>query len=204
MPTFPVPDVALVRVEGVVDNQLTINTTHWQISGGGINAVNLTTLVNAVSAWAVGTLAPLLSDDWTLTRTVGVDLTTNTGVTVEDGSTAAGGVSGEANPNNVAACVSLRTASRGRSYRGRNFVPGIPGGVVTLNTLDTAFINDLVAAYTSLVGAGTFTVGWQFGIVSRRQAGVDINPPLFIPVTSVTMVTNKVRSMRSREVGHGA
>lgn len=204
MPTQPVANVALVEVKGVMDNQLTINTSHWAISGGGINITNLTTLVDAVADWAANTLAPLLSRDWTLTQTAGTDLTSNIGPAAFNNTTQIGGVDIEAAPNNVAACVSIRTGGRGRSFRGRNFLPGIPNSLVTLNTLDTGFISDLLGAYTGLIGAGTFVAGWEYSIVSRRLANEDRIPPLVIPVVSVEMVGTSVRSMRSREVGHGA
>ena len=110
----------------------------------------------------------------------------------------------ESAPNNVAATVSLRTAQRGRSGHGRNFVPGIPNSVITLNALDADFINNLLAAYFELVGAGSFVAGWQLVVLSRQTGGLLRANGIGIPVTNVEMVTNTVRSMRSREVGHGA
>lgn len=199
----PVPNVALTRLEGVVDRQLTINTLHWEISGGGINAVNLGTLVSAVANWMATQYAPLLSDDWTAVRVVGVDLTVQTGPEVVASVTAIGGISGEANPNNVAMAVSLRTANRGRSYRGRNFLPAVPGSAVTLNTLDAGYISTVLTAYGNLIGAGTFTPGWQLGVVSRKQGGVLLANGIITPVISVIAVTDTTKSMRSREVGHG-
>lgn len=199
----PVPNVALVRCEGLVDSQQTINDLYFEVSGGGITPVNIASLASAVDSWFNGTLATILSDDWTTIRTTATDLTTATGPTSESSTPTAGAVSGEAEPNNVAACVSFRTASRGRSFRGRNFVPGIPGSAVTLNTMDAGFITSLLAAYGALVGAGTFLAGWQWGVVSRVTAGALRVSGIFTPITSVSMVTNKVRSMRSREVGHG-
>lgn len=199
-----VPNVALIRVEGVADNQLTINDLHFEISGTGITDVSLNALCTAIVPWVAVTLCPLLSNEWTATRVVGVDLTTVDGPEVTQNVSTAGGVSGEAVPNNVAACVSFRTAHRGRSFRGRNFVPGVPNSVVTQNTLSTPFITDLLAAYANLVGAGVFLPGWQFVVVSRRSGGIARPVGLAIPVTDVIMVGTSVRSMRSREIGHGA
>lgn len=200
----PVADTALVQVQGVVDQQLTINDLSFQISGGGITPVNLQQLCIDVAGWVVDTLCPLLSDDWAATRVIGIDLGSATGARIEQSASQVGGVSGEANPNNVAACVSLRTAQRGRSARGRNYVPGIPGSVVTLNTIDDVFIADLLTAYNQLVGAGTFSAGWQLVVVSRATGGAPRVSGLAIPVVNCTMVGNSVRSMRSREIGHGA
>ena len=200
----PVPNVAQCQMVGTVDGQVTINDIFFEISGGGITSANLGTLAGAVALWFSSTLAPLLSDDWSAQRVIATDLTTATGPRVDVGAAAPGGVSGEAVPNNVAACVSFRSGSRGRSARGRNYVPGIPGTLVTLNTLDPTFINDLVTAYQGLMGAGTFLAGWQWVIVSRVTAGALRPTGVALPVLNVLMVGDSVRSMRSREIGHGA
>ena len=199
-----VPNVAQIQLMGQVDGQLTVNDLYFEISGGGITAVNLGAITTAVMDWWTAQIAPLLSDDWTSIRAVGVDLTAVDGPRREVPNITAGGISGEANPNNVAAVVSLRTDQRGRSGRGRNFVPGIPGTVVTLNTLDPSFISNLLTNYFLLVGPGTFLAGWQLVVVSRRTAGALRPTGIAIPVTDVVMVGNSVRSMRSREIGHGA
>lgn len=203
MPFQPAPSIALVTCEGLVDAQQTINDLAF-FSSGAITQTTLQNLVNNVATWFTDNLAPLLSDDWQALRVRGADLTTATGVIAEAAAVAAGGVGGEANPNNVAACVSFRTAQRGRSGRGRNFVPGIPGAAVTLNTIDSALISNLIAAYTVLIGVGTFTPGWQWVVLSRQTGGVLRANGIGIPITSVTMVGNSVRSMRSREIGHGS
>ena len=204
MAFIPVPNVAQIQCLGRVDGCLTVNDLYFEISGGGINQTNLAALVFVVSTWFTGNLAPLLSDDWTSERVIGVDLTSNVGPRSELSVSTPGGVAGEANPNNVAACVSFRTGGRGRSSRGRNFVPGIPGSVVTLNTLDPAFISDLIGVYDGVKGPGTFLTGWQWVVVSRFTAGAPRVAGVPSPVTEVVMVGNTVRSMRSREVGHGA
>jgi hypothetical protein len=200
----PATNIAQCQLMGVVDNQLTVNDLYFEISGGGINFTNLSAITAAVASWFSGTLAPLLSDDWSAVRVIGTDLTTAVGPRREISSPAPGGVSGEANPNNVAMCVSFRTELRGRSARGRNFVPGIPGSVVTLNTLDPTFISDVTTAYFALAGPGTFLAGWQWVVLSRETAGVLRPDGIGFPITDVVSVTNSVRSMRSREVGHGA
>ncbi|HKH19362.1 MAG TPA: hypothetical protein VKB53_00360 [Gammaproteobacteria bacterium] len=203
MPFQAAPDIAQVTIHGSVDNQLTINDLYF-FSSGGINLTNLATLEAAIATWVIGELAPLLSDDWTATKVRCVDLTTQTGPVVEVPVVATGGTAGEACPNNVAAVVSFRTAQRGRSARGRNFVPAVPGSLVTLNTLDAGWITDIITAYLSLVGAGTFVLGWQWVVLSRVFEGAPRAVGIGIPITSTLMTTNTVKSMRSREVGHGA
>jgi len=199
----PVVGVVQTQMFGRVDGQVTINDVYFQ-AAGAITVAGVQALTNAVAGWFGAVLAPLLSDDWSTERVIGTDLTTATGYRFESAAVSIGGVSGEANPNNVAAVVSFRTDQRGRSSRGRNFVPGIPGGAVTLNTLDPAFISDLVDAYLLLMGPGTFLAGWEMVVVSRFTGGAARVSGLAIPVTNILMVGNSVRSMRSREIGHGA
>lgn len=187
-----------------MDGCQTINDLYFEISGGAIDAVNIQTITGLVGSWFATSLAPNLSEDWAPVRAVGVDLGSPTGPTASVGLGGAGGVTGEAAPNNVAACISLRTAQRGRSFRGRNYIPGIPNSLITLNTLDTGFINDLTTVYLMLVGPGTFAAGWQLGVVSRQQAGSLLASGVITPVVDVLFTTPFVRSMRSREVGHGA
>jgi hypothetical protein len=203
MPFQAVPNVAQTRIEGLVDNQLTINDLYFEISGTGITPTSLATLVGAVNTWASGTLAGPLSSDWSYTRVVGVDLGSQTGPEAVATNPTPGGVSGEAAPNNVAACISFRTNSRGRSFRGRNFVPGLPNGEITLNTMSSTLMDALLSAYSGLIGAGTFLAGWQWGVVSRISGGEPRTVGLFTPITSVAFTTNTVRSMRTREVGKG-
>jgi hypothetical protein len=199
----PVVGTVQCQLFGRVDGQITINDLYFQ-AAGAVTPAGVDTLVTDIASWFGGNLATILSDDWATERVVGTDLTTATGYRKELAAVTIGGVTGEANPNNVAAVVSLRTNQRGRSARGRNFVPAIPGAAVTLNTLDPAFISDLITQYSFLIGPGTFSVGWELVVVSRVTGGVSRAAGLAIPVTGVIMVTNTVRSMRSREVGHGA
>jgi hypothetical protein len=199
----PAPSILQTTLEGRMDNQLTINDLFW-FSSGAITPSSVNSLLTNLFNWLNTSLSPLLSRDMAYTRIRAVDLSSAIGLALETPAPFAGGVDVEAAPNNVAACVSLRTAQRGRSGRGRNFIPGIPNSVITLNTLDPTFITDLVNAYATLPGAGGFTAGWELVVLSRVTGGVPRAAGIGIPVTDVTMVGNSVRSMRSREIGHGA
>lgn len=200
----PVPDVALVRVNGRIDGQKTINTLYWQVSGSGIDQVNLTALADAVDGWASSALVSPLSDDWSYESVDAIDLSVPNSFQVTRSSAAPGESSSEAAPNNVAACISFQTVFSGRSFRGRNYIPGIPNDQINLNTMENAFMASLITIYDDLIGAGTFLAGWQWGVVSRQTGGVARAEGLFSPITSVVFRTPYVRSMRSREIGHGA
>lgn len=204
MPFQSAPNIAHVQIRGSIDSQLTINDQYWEISGGGITPTNLDTLVDSIVNWVNTSFAPLLSEDWSFTRVIATDLTTQTGYRVEAPGTATGGVTGESAPNNVAACVSFRTGVAGRSFHGRNYVPGIPNAEIDLNAMSPSFLSALSGAYVTLIGAGTFIPGWQWGVLSRVAAGVPRPVAILTPIISVTFTSPYVRSMRSRSVGHGA
>lgn len=204
MPFQPVPDVAQIRIIGNSDQQLTINNLYFQISGGGITPTNIQDIVGEMVTWASGSLAPQLAETWVLTNVTGTDLSAVDGAYYELPQNVPGGVATESSPNNVAACISLRTAQRGRSFRGRNYLPGIPNAAIDLNTLNGTFTSNMTLIYNALVGPGTFLPGWQFVIVSRQNAGLVRPAGLAVPVVSCGFTNNYVRSMRSREIGHGA
>jgi len=204
MSFIPVPNTALARIVGTVDGQLTINTLYFEISGGGISAVNIQDLAVAVDGWAATQLAPLLSEDWVYVRTETVDLTALNSFQGVAANGTPGGQEGEAVPNNVAACVSFNTGVAGRSFRGRNYVPGTPNSVVVLNTIDGAFRANVLVAYAQLIGAGTFLAGWQWVVASRFTANAPRVSGVTTPVLSTAFRSPYVKSMRSRLVGHGA
>lgn len=199
-----VPNVAHVTVEGSMDRQLTIIDLDFEISGGGITPTNLNTLVLAVDTWAHDSLSVQLSEDWSYVRSRAIDLSVPNGAVAESSSPATGGVASEAAPNNVAMCVTKVTGFSGRSFRGRNYIPGIPNAAVTLNTIDNTFIVNMLIIMHQLVGAGTFEAGWQLGVVSRQTAGALRPSGIISPVIQYAARSPYVRSMRSREVGHGA
>lgn len=210
MAFIPIPQCANVRIEGTIDGQSTVNDLYFS-HGTTIDITALQALADAIDNWYWANVLPELSDDFTYLRTVVTDLTTNTsGVAFQSANTGTGGVTGEANPNNVAACISFRTALRGRNWRGRNYIPGVPGSVVTLNTIDGAFITNVQAAYRLLKFGGTAVPGDWSWVVASRYSGVDVNGKP-IPrtsgvvelVTDALFVDNTVDSQRRRLPGRG-
>jgi len=204
MPFQAVPNVAQVTINGRLDGQLTINDLYFEISGGGITPVNLLTLTTAVANWCDVNLRPNLSTSWEQSRFVGRDLGVQNGAVIDVLQSAAGGEAGECAPNNVAACISIKSGLAGRSFRGRNYLPGIPNSMVVQNTLDLDWMTPVTAAYNLLVGAGTFTPGWQFVVVSRQTASALRPTGVATPVVTCGFTTPYVRSMRSRSIGNGA
>lgn len=204
MPFQEVPATVQIRLEGVMDRQQTINNLYFRQITGTISPLTVNTLLVNVKSWWVLNIVPLLSEDFSGVRAQATDLSEELGIVAEVDATSTGGVASESAPNNVAACVSFRTGIRGRSFRGRNYVSGIPNSVITLNSLDPTFVGDLLTPYGELVGPDAIASGWQWVIVSRFSGGLPRGVGITTFVDSVTVVGNFVRSMRSREIGHGS
>lgn len=74
-------------------------------------------------------------------------------------------------PNNGAMVVSFKTALRGRSFRGRNYVPSLPAAALaTTSTWTTDTLTAMTEAYEYL-GAQLALAGFQHVILSRQNDG---------------------------------
>lgn len=204
-------DTMEVIIQGRVDQQITLNTLWFQKAGGAITPSDVVAVTTAVGNWFSGTLAPLLSQDWAAETVHGQDWSVGAGAVAEFSvGPTVGGVGSEAAPNNVAACLSFSGGSAGRFARGRNYIPALPNALVTLNTLDNGFMNDLLTAYGQLLPAGAVDLSGFVWVVNSRFSGVDVDGKpiprgagLTTQISNVVFKTPFVRSMRTREVGKG-
>jgi len=210
MPFVPVENVAMVEIRQALALQKCENTIFAQ-SVDAFDGARLSSLVNTVRDWWVESLGPLLSDLVTLTEVVATDLTTETSGQVSvTGADSPGGEIGGSAANNVTLAVSFRTASRGRSFRGRNYLIGIPLTQFTsTNVVDSAWVSSIIGAYIDLKTAlNDADFAW---VVVSRFSGVDLATGDPIPreagiatlVTNTVVVDNVVDSQRRRLPGRG-
>lgn len=136
-------------------------------------------------------MKPNQSDDIALGDCVAYDLSaedaptyTYTGVNGN-----AGTVLVDSLPNNTAAVVSHRTASRGRSGRGRNYIPGLTENNVQDGLLQAATVTALLADWASIVSAVAL-VGWDLVVAQRFADGVQLTTGVTRDVTSELMSTS--------------
>jgi hypothetical protein len=207
-----IPSATEVRVvlEGSVDSQETDNDLAFSLPGGYILS-DIQSLVTNLVDWFNLTFAVPLSRDWKTVAVHARALNVPAGFVVDVGT---GGVIGgqdfEAAPNNVAATISFRTGIAGRSFRGRNYIPGIPNPVVTLNTLDSGWMDSMVAAYNGLLpGGGVLPGGWIWGVLSQFSGVDGLGHPIprafgvFTPIVNSLFVDATVDSQRRRLPGRG-
>lgn len=115
-----------------------------------------------------------------------------------------GGSAALALPNNVAYCLTKRTGVRGRSFRGRMYVPGIPNDVLdTPSTVSVAFQTSMVAAAAGLL-ADMVTGGFPPVVVSWVNAGAQRTEGVATPIISLGPSDLVLDSQRRRLPGRGS
>lgn len=210
MPFVPVPNTVLAEIRMLFSSQK-IENTLWFDLGVTPAPTDMLALANGLSSWWINEYAPLVSIGVQLREVVVTDMSSATGpqVSFSPATPAFGANTSAVKPSNAAATVSFRTASRGRSFRGRNYIPGLTQDTLNGDTLQTAFMNDAVDAYEQLLPAGTAEIVGTWVIASRFH-GVDSDKKpiprttgIATPVTSVVIVDNVVDSQRRRLPGRG-
>jgi len=210
MAFIPVENVLETEVRMLLDNQKIENTLYW-FKDVGWDVAAATTLAADLLVWWNVSYAVPLSTQLSLREIYCTDLSTATSFTHTQPAPApapTGDVDFESEPNQVAISISFRTNLRGRSFRGRNYVSGLPGNGVLQNTVEPGTVAGIVAAYNSLFTVAA-TNGVEWSVVSR-YSGVDgAGKPIpraagiSTTITSVIAVDPTVDSQRRRSPGRG-
>lgn len=203
MAFIPVPNAIQCNVRGTYLGEQVENTLYFR-SASPLTPDAPGLVAAGVSIWWQATVLPLLSASYQFREVYAVDLTTAsspTGTAVPLAA-APGGASGDPLPGNVALCVSFRTAARGRSFRGRNFVCGLVEPNVSGNTITTAWAEGIANAYEQLLIPDEFVnVPWV--VLSRYSNNQPRGTGITTPVTNVLVVDYTVDSQRRRLPGRG-
>lgn len=112
-----------------------------------------------------------------------------------------GSVVGKSVTNNVAFVVTHATALRGRSYRGRTYVPGLADQSVNNNRLDPAVVTAVVFSFNDMRD-GLFDQGINFVVLSRRHLKEWRELGQATPVVISAVKDNVVDSQRGRLPNH--
>lgn len=204
MAFVPAPDTVEIEAVFSMDGQIVENTFYYTSATPTLESA--TALLEAVNNAIRTGLLPLLSSTITLVRLVATLIATVDGFVVTSTTSlpAAGGGSADSLPSNVALCISKRTAARGRSFRGRNYIAGIPLDARSgTNELDSGFTSGVVDAIEAVLAAGADD-GWTPTVISRFHNKAPRTTAVVTPVTSVIVVDNTMDSQRRRLPGRGA
>lgn len=204
MAFIPFDKVAMVEIRMLNEGQQCENTLYVQFPDS-ITEEDLTGLANNIRDWWDGSVSPLLPTAVSLAEIVCTDLTDAESLQVTlGGGGLTGGMGGSVLPNNVSFAISFRTGTRGRSFRGRNYIAAITADSrVGTNGLDPDFVASWIAAYGGLLTA-VLGPGQVWVVASRFQDGAPRVTGLATPVITVVATDNTLDSMRRRLPGRGA
>lgn len=200
MPFQPGPEMLAVEVRMLLDGQEVENT--FGVSGLAVYTPAACQLVvTAIRDYWITDMLPLQSNLTELVEVYGADLSSASGFEVQSSPSlpAFGTYAGTKPPNNVTVAVSLRTAKRGRSFRGRNFWVGMTMNAIVDNDINEAWKTQVTAAYVGLFAAVKAVDGEaQVGVLSRR-ANKALRPQIvFEPYISAVIVDDAPDSQRRR------
>src|SRR6266487_2562314 len=194
MPFVPVENTAESELRMLLAGQKVENTLGFQ-HDGAITSGDLGTLNTGLLDWWTTNYSPLVWDGVSLREIYSADLTTSTSAASTQNGGGEPGTGGSTTvANNVTIVVSFRTDQRGRSFRGRNYIAGIPALQFSdSNHIESSYATSLITAYNTLIGPDALETGWTWGVISRFS-GVDVNgnpiprvAGVFTPITQVVI-----------------
>jgi hypothetical protein len=160
---------------------------------------------NQIAVWWESDLRDWQGTHLTLTEIYARDLTDDMSWTcVNSGYTGyhGGYGAGDPLPNNVAACLSLRTRARGRSGRGRQYTTALTTSHIAGNELNSTYLAGIKAAYDRLKeGGDAMPSRWHWCVVSRYHNKQPRDDAAWNAITNTMWVNNVVDSMRRRLPG---
>lgn len=198
-PYVPFPNVVEAALNFVWRNKPAINVMHFGKITPGITQDNLIELGILVRNWYQSTYQQGQTNDIALNSIKLTDLTTQTSptFTYTAGLPAVGQTPGNSVLNHTALVLSLSTAARGRSSRGRMYLAGLDAAQVLENYWNANYAALFRESLDGWLGSFT-TAGWNFGIASRKANKQWRTVGLFQPVTSVSIKRLLVGTQRGR------
>lgn len=203
MAFIPAADAVRVDIQYRNVTEQSQNTLWFRFRAGAPTLTDLIALGSAVNDYWSGTIMPALASTLVLLGNVATDWSSDTAPAINTPFVIEGGIATPALPNNVAFCVSFSTAGRGRSSRGRNYVPGIPREVlVDANTVSADFANTIVTGYGG-INSSPIDTDWEWSVVSFQTGGAPRVAGLVQPVGFAAATDLTLDSQRRRLPGRG-
>lgn len=201
MPQLPPADGVTRAVFNYTSNGIaTANVLHF-MQPPGPDAPDPTDLASRLAIYWAANMSQLTHSSTALQNVICTDLSTSgpPASLSTQGLPSTGLQTGDGMPNNVTLCLSLKTGLRGRSYRGRIYVPGISESNSAGNAVPSAYRDALVSAWSGLIlytgPVGTPDI--QMVVLSYFNAGAIRATPVATPVVSISADTT-IDTMRRR------
>jgi len=200
MAFIPIPGCASAVIEGSYYSNPIITVLHFAKAGGGdFSASDCAALAGIVAtAWPFFML-PVMSNQYSFISAKVTDQSDEFGPssTVSAFPPVFGAQTSPGLPGHTTLVMTHRTALRGRSFRGRTYMPGLTEDGVVGNTVEAARSLALGTAFNDFM-ADVTGAGYVFVIASRYTGNAPRVTGLATPVTSSGFRDNIVDSQRRR------
>lgn len=198
-PYVPALNVCQVNLNYLWRNLRAANTLYVRKVGSGWTVPEMNQLGAEVESWQQQYIRPQQGNECILVSLDITDLTTQSSPSVEyTGTLPAPGLDAtDTVANSTALCVTFETAGRGRSSRGRNYVPGLRRANQVENSWTQPQMDAIVLAYRNILLDEIFSTG-EWVVISRR-ANKQVRPTALIqPVITATYSTLTIATVRER------
>lgn len=204
MAFIPTADGVRVSVEFTLFGQ-TVVITLWFKGEAPATDTTLASLGTLLDTWVTGDLLPAMSADiaYTGLTLVAQDSSSAPALYMPKSPAVSGGRAATSMPGNVTYTIKFSTAQRGRSGRGRNYMPGISSDAVSGNQIAASLADEFVAAYQELADMLETDGNWTHVVVSHQEDNVPRLAGLAQPVTSYSYADYDLDSQRRRLAGRG-
>lgn len=204
MAFIPTPKTARCALEFSISTQTAVMTL-WFEAEAEWSETALEDLGSALVTWVLGELLPLLSHLLTFdgVRATSQESSSAPSVFVPAPPSSVGGDPNAALSTQVASVVTFETGLRGRSFRGRNYVPGIPTDwQATPGSTNTSTLAPLLLAYAALSDVEAATSS-NHVVVSHFADGAARSTGVTTVITAYHADT-PFDTQRRRAIGRGA
>lgn len=189
----------------VVISYGTASTSAWSNSlwftKASFDQAALDLLAENVHDWFVANVLPELSISVSLFQVTAYDMRTvggPLGIYVPSPAPA-GAKLGDMIPFQDAVVITLRSATRGRAGRGRNYLSGFTEGQSAGRLIDATTETALELAYDP-AWPGIYLDGWTWVVASFQQDGVTLNPGVARPIIATEMRSRVYGVQKSRNL----
>lgn len=205
MAFIPTPNCVRVAMQGSVNANEQV-VTLWFQGATPATGADLAGLAPLLKNWWLTEVLPIMSNGYALDTIylVAQDSTTAPSFLYGTALPAVGAVNSPVVEPQTAPVVKFSTAARGRSGRGRNYVPGCPlNALASPGVINATFHAALVAAYTAL-STYLSTTTYNHVVVQHFAGGVALSAGVPRFVTAYTIVSNSLGTQRRRRIGIGS
>lgn len=194
----PVPNAAEFVVRGTLYG-IQVCNTFYATKAGAWGLTELQEAADAVDAWWAAEVLPALQANYIYQGVFARDLRTAVGFQASAiAGYGPGGNASAGKPNNCTIAISRRSGLAGRAARGRIYLPGMAGDMLsTENSISPTFQIAMEAAF-NLLRVALDNVDWVEVIVSRTGAGASPAAAVVYTVVEYLIVDQVLDSMRRR------